>query len=663
MATIQLLCLEGEDLSTWMDKSAEDDLTTLPLFRVPESGPTYALVAESLGLRVDDLKRSFQINIEISDQMDKEDTARGLSWVIVNPNSALRAPAERFANLTNREIRLTSQPELEIKEARRLDIQSVVVFELASDVNSDLQTALCTVTNSSTTIGLVTGTSPFDVWAWLVRRLAAEHLYFAHYGLAYWSRECAPHSERLNVRLVKITTSYPEMCDALSQPMDVSTIKFHAKESCGQFGAAAFCGRPESLDHYQNHEHEAVPGCFQSGKCLWDLELLPMRDLNSAHVIALSCGSLRLKSRTISLPFNLGFAAWQGRARSYLAPLRFYFSNPLLATYALSLYSTGMKLGEIVLRMNRFLDRLHLDYPCLVLMGDPEDMPRIPDEQDPEALSNVAGIESALRDMSFSPVAVTSKVNPDLSGLRETTSIKQSGLLQQPEMLSPEIAAQLVDLNADDVQFGRVLGRLMKKQVLKWSTSDVNEGFWYSVKYDSSNMRHDIVGRAVCGICGSAAVLHLRQGSKITRSICICEHCGITFDIPANDSMTVDFEIPAVLAIGQQFEMTISIEFPREVSAFAFAVSILHGRKLGWSQFPYVRHGRVPASGRIRQKINCQVPMEFPEFSHHARLFLVTDDGVRFYSRPLLVKGVATQVNAPVSVCLPLPSLPAVTMS
>lgn len=610
-----------------------------------------------------------RIKVPITEALDAEGLALDLGAaagsgpgegaVIALDNEAFAWPAAIFAAACKRSFRLVDDLQQAIRQTKRDGARSLTLFAPPSEFTPSRLDLLHDSTDTPhIPFGIVTGRDDDEVWSWLLRRMFATQLYREHQGIAVYGSDS-------EVGFFDSEAGFHSESDADSQTLEELTeaqrdsviLKFHTKESCGFFGRGIICGLPDREPRFEAGASSAAPGCVSGKRCLWGSQArLPFQQIDAAHLLSLSCSSLRLGAHLTDLNYSLGLNAFAGRVRSYISPTRFVFVDKLVTYFAYRLYRSGESLGSIASYLNAFVKFTSSDFPCFALLGDPEDRPRL------EACEG----ESIASQLEFKALCKTMRDSPgnhfSLADVRlEQDANWERRAQSQPEQHEPVTQPYDTILNNlrmfDQFNFfigglkeiphevhrdkqadERLLLKLFEQLVSQWAMMDAQKSFWLSNFYTTNEPFHLISRSGACPYCGETVNQHkvgdLQAGWS--RLIHICPRCGIIADVPTTE-ITYRLDAPERVTPGQSFVIDLELNGLEETHIVGCAVSLNHSLAFGWKEFPQTWVERTYQKRALTWRKSVTIPESFPAMVYHLRAFLLLDGVPWFLSRPLIV--------------------------
>lgn len=571
----------------------------------------------------------------------------GDTIVIALESDPYRWAAALFATYTERPFVVVTSPAEVIACAKRRLARSFTLFAHPDAIDHQTIADLLEQTYGQQLLwGLVTGRSEADVWLWLIRRFLCELLYtqFEECLVIGHDPKWRPPESKRYIPESELTDDI--LRDLVETPRAAIVAEFHSKESCGRFGSGILCSLPATLPTHVS-DMANFPGCAFGQKCLWgDGARVAVHRIRSAHFVAMSCSSLRLRNRLSNIHCTLGLSIFSGYLRSYIAPYRFIFGHPALLTVAHTLLEMGFSVGAVAWELNAFLRGARLDRPAFLLLGDPEDT-----ISGREAVHHIPSEECTYLKEDYQDVLPTTNF-PNADGFQYSYEevrfnlmrYATSGMFLQPlPQAWDKIACStrwdhVVESGATSV--GQLLKRASTHIVRALGTADATTNLWFSQLYGQHITKHGIATAVThCPNCGSQAYSYVRKATAASwcRIVRLCGRCGIVEDCePQQWQWSLD--APETLLSGQPLTVILRGEGKIPKRIVAAAVSLGHAIQFRWMQFPLVNVCTRSNMQRVHWTHTLSVPSDFPALVYYLRAFLLVDGVPHFLSRPLIIQ-------------------------
>jgi hypothetical protein len=459
--------------------------------------------------------------------------------------------------------------------------------------------------SSQTRIGFVPARD-WTEFAWFaLKRLAAPQIYENFKGAAVLVRDTASGLEYQSGVVRESAFDAPAVAN-LRKPHQFVTCEFHAKETCAKFNEHVFCGLPAGK-HTQALDG-AKPGCASGAPCVWStLNRIEAIGLPAAHVVAVSCGSLRVGDGLFANEYGLGLNIFRASSRSLISPNRFVVASALLTGLVCDLAMSGEPLGEIAFQANKWIQLTQADAPPFVLLGDPADKIDLDAALDSE-IAAPAG-QPALLSATSSASSMAEETGASIGGI-------PAGLARYVEHRRPGIR-----------DHGALLGAM--------TAIDASTGLWPSLTY-MDNHRVESRGHE-CFICGQRCITYVRggDGEAWEREVVNCPRCGVIADLPASSYGEVTLIADTKVSRGDALTVQSSAKFPSTETGIKCAFSLIQADVFGWPDFAAMPISILPTASGWQASMRTVVPESAYEFVYWLRVTWITPASFYWLSRPL----------------------------
>lgn len=507
---------------------------------------------------------------------------------------------------------------------------SAVLFSEPHEVTEAVLAKTWRGIENDSVFGFVPARSPSEARHWVTKRLLANIIYSEHRGVSLYVRDLS--IEFFQNQIGVVTES--QFCDLHAQsiavPRQITLFEFHAKECCAKFNDFVFCGKPSTP--VIANGLQAIPGCCCGSDCVWPYARVPIGCIDSAHIVAVSCGSLRLSNNLFVDAVGLGLNAFAGRTRSYLSANRFLCTNSMISAYAVDIMHSATSLGAVWKSLNEFLVVGKSDSPSFVLLGDPDDAIdlRLATEQSQDPRSGTESRTSIERAFSRRAGQTHEKdfreCPPSSYGVIGASSIRDGSEL---EKLVP---TELVEELGSDRRM---------PALIEWIVAQDNrDGLWLPLKYSKGQRR--VLGSTVdCPNCGRSAVVHEHLlETNCTRIFVNCPLCGIISDFPQGLGKSCELASPLRIRRNESFEAIASLDtgICGNVEWAICGFSLIHCTRFGFPEFEHFPVRIDQGVHIINAAIAGTVPKTAYPFAYWIRATWLSDRGLFWLSRPLIIE-------------------------
>ncbi len=560
----------------------------------------------------------------IDDCVRKAIESRSTSVVVTTGCSV----AAYFACATNRRLIVRKTLDEGIEEAVGSNVSSLLAFGHPDSFSNEILRKCWSASRDyGLVFGCVPGRSIHEISWWVAKRLLSDTIYNDHLGRLFLTRDDSVGFDADQDATITERAFGPRQASYVRYPLQFLLAELHSKECCARFNSHVFCGLPEQHSIALDSPLNSLPDCAAGAECIWQADRIRVSDVNACHIILISCGSLRLRERLFNTEVGLGLNLFAGTSRSYLSPVRFISSYPLLPGIVADYAMAGTQLGEVAREANRLLCEAGTDADCFVLLGDPEDRIDIP-----------RALEATEQRLDDSELKKTVR-NP-----RTSQSIVPSGfdsgvvLVGDDPLLDSRVRSRIPK---QVLQIGRSEADTCDDShdlISKLAFEDNRSGLWLSLKYEGEHSTLKI--RYNCFVCGIPSVCYQRRStcSSWCRLIVNCPRCGIVADVPKGEYSQCTLTAPEVVTPGERVAFLSRYRFKCDDASFACGFSLIHCVDFGWEIF---EDQAVTVSDRGEGVWEAQLLSVVPEhaygFGYWVRCFWVTSHGLSWMSRPLTV--------------------------
>lgn len=486
---------------------------------------------------------------------------------------------------------------------------------------------------SATRVGIVPARSRAEAEWWVLKRLFADILYQEYIGAAILARDTTADSFSDQQAVLRESDFTSVGAARLASPHQLCLAEFHAKECCARFNEHVFCGLPRLNSLALLDDDAAVPGCGNHKGCIWPLIPFNITQLNSAHVIVVSCGSLRLNNRLFQAQFGMGLNIFANTPRSYLSPIRFVVSNSFLSSILADLGAAGLELGEIAAEANEFLQLARSDDPCFVLLGDPCDrVDVLKAAATAESASSREVQPDAVPSAPLLAVSTTKSLEIEANVRCYTCSDEDPWAYTDVVNRIPRELRELASLGQPNGSSNAFLQAVVN--------ADGAEGLWLTLRY-GGGAEHRAIGPEVsCLWCkGACAVYSRRDASEgWSRAVINCPKCGIVADVPEGWYGRAAIEAPWMVSKGETLNLSSTCDLSTPEYGAACGFSLIHAKTFGWRSFERTRIDLQVEGHVATARMQIPVPLEAYPFAYWVRATWVTREGVLWLSKPLIVR-------------------------
>lgn len=615
----------SEEHFDWRLSSAVAEALSGAEFWLPLATPDYSGLVSSLdkkGVRSRGKER--EENLPLGQEQSAGTRARFIertSFVIAAEQS--QAAARAFSLVSGRPLVVRRTAFMALEEAIDKGADSITSFGELEDFSQPVLELMWAKTRSGVAhFGLIPYRRTSEALAWVARWAFSDVLYQHHRQSLILARtESVRAFSGESALLAESSFGSDDVQRTVSQ-LELLALEFHAKECCARFNAHVFCGRPAAPRPAPKEPAIAHPGCAGDGPCIWHAPRIPVATLDSTHVLAVSCGSLRLDNNLFDSAFGLGLNIFHTNARSLIAPIRFVVSNYLVSAIVTKWMRAGLNLGEVTARANAFLRQCSADSDCFVLLGDPDDAVD-------QARAEERGHRLDPRSGWPGPQVGPADLPADDLPLSSENAIFRGAGSPITEGIVPGEILELVRSASDSLVSAESVLQLVVRE-------DNRPGFWPSLKY-GRDWQHAITDSIrPCAWCGDLCTVYRRTTESARREILNCPRCGLVADTPEGTRGSYGLLAPGYVAPLQLFEIEATSQAP-DPGAFAVGISLIHSAHFGWGSFETTPVHLAQCGELRRATMNVATPATAYPFSYWIRACWISAQGFAWLSRPLTV--------------------------
>ncbi|MEZ4313114.1 MAG: hypothetical protein R3F14_34265 [Polyangiaceae bacterium] len=537
--------------------------------------------------------------------------------------------ARLCASLLGRDFILANALLSAVEEAAGVGADSLLLFGAPADFTEPVVAELWRREREGLLFGLVPSRSLREACEWIAKRFFHDLLFESHTGTLMLVRDESAGSLEGEAGVIAESAFGQPEAEQAQSAHELLVSELHAKECCARFNDFVFCGAPEVRTEAGTYWAPtrtlpvATPGCGEGRGCVWPMPRLPVRSLVASHVVAVSCGSVRLDNNLFDADFGLGLNTFHGPARSLIGPVRFVVCTPLTPAYLADIARSGARLGDV----NRLANSLQLDSstdsPSFVLLGDPEDRVSVLRADDP-VWTTASSVEGR--------VGAPAPPPPGAPGSPSAVRARPSEPIEQPsaEPVPEEILAFA----------GLATGGSLEGLLERLAYADNRQGCWLTLKYGQAGSKHQVLpGMRPCLWCSTPSTVYRRTAAtrEWVREAVNCPRCGVVSDSPAGVYGDYDIAIPETVACGET--MVVRARGARRLVGdnWAGILSLIHCTAFGWESFETESVSLLDLPEERVLRMAPRVPSSVYPFSFWLRAVWLSREGLVWLSRPLRI--------------------------